>query len=211
MPLVWAGLRTAEPGRRLKINSTFDGGVDAWAITPKRPDPSSPDGKTGSVLLDHDSLGLPDSDTKWNYRPVSPWLRFTSSIELGPNLEANLKLRADQLMGAHVDVANLDWAFSPYGGVRAGVLNFNTNWCRTCDVDTPWIVDPDIFCRGNAYININNAAPGLQAYTNTALGEYQLQTLVGFIGLNCFLMRPKNLVSTPLRWAKVSRFTSIEK
>jgi hypothetical protein len=163
----------------LKMNSTFEGGMDAWAITPRQPDPSSPRLNDGSVVEDHNALALPDADTKWNYRSVSPWMRFTSNVRLNPNLEANLKVRVDQLMGAHVDVANLDWSPSPYLGFRAGVVNFNTNWCRTYDVDSPWIVDPDIFCRGNSFVKINNAAPGLQAYTNTTLGDYQLQTIVG--------------------------------
>jgi len=163
----------------LKMNSTFEGGIDAWAITPMQPDPSSPRLKDGSVVEDHNALGLPDADTKWNYRSVSPWMRFTSNVRLIPNLEANLKFRVDQLMGAHVDVANFDWSPSAYLGFRAGVVNFNTNWCRTFDIDSPWTVEPDIFCRGNSFVKTNNAAPGLQAYTNTTLGDYQLQTILG--------------------------------
>lgn len=166
----------------LKINSTFEGGVDAWAITPKLPAPPPPGTrlKDGSDYNDHLNLVLPDGDAKWNYRPVSPWVRFTSHVRLSPNIEVNLKLRADQLMGAHVDVANIDWAPSPYLGLRAGVVNFNTNWCRTYDVDSPWIAEPDVFCRNFIYTNINNAAPGIQVYTNTTLGDYQLQTILGF-------------------------------
>lgn len=178
LALVFAGVMPAH-AEGLKISSTFEGGLDAWAITPKKPDLSSPRESNGSKLKDHDSLGLPDADTKWNYRSVSPWIRYTGTIAIDQNLEANLKFRADQLMGAHVDVANLDWIQSPYLGIRGGVVNFNTNWCRTYDIDTPWVVDPDIFCRGNDFMNINNAAPGLQVYTNTTLGEYQFQTIVG--------------------------------
>jgi len=165
----------------LKINSTFEGGVDAWAITPRQPDKPAPDADfmLGSAYDDHISLALPDADTKWNYRPVSPWLRFTSSVSLSPGMEANFKFRADQLMGAHVDVANIDWAPSPYLGIRAGVVNFNTNWCRTYDVDTPWVSEPDLFCRANSFMNMNNAAPGVQLYTNTFWGGYQMQTIVG--------------------------------
>jgi hypothetical protein len=163
------------------ISSTFEGGVDAWAITPRQPNPPPPGTRlsAGSAYEDHNKLILPDADTKWNYRSVSPWARFTSAIRLSPTVEANLKIRADQLMGAHVDVANIDWAPSPYGGVRAGVVNFNTNWCRTYDVDSSWIAEPDVFCRSNGYININNAAPGLQLYTNTTFADYQLQSIVG--------------------------------
>lgn len=181
---VWAVLLfvSAAQAEGLKINSTFEGGLDAWSIRPGRPAPPPPGTRlsNGSDYDDHLNLVLPDGDTKWNYRPVSPWIRFSSNVRLSPNIEVTLKLRADQLMGAHVDVANIDWAPSPYVGLRAGVVNFNTNWCRTYDVDSPWMAEPDVFCRSYIYTNINNAAPGIQAYTNTTLGNYQLQTILGF-------------------------------
>lgn len=180
---VWlwlAGVSLAQ-AEGLKINSTFQGGVDAWSIRPQLPDPPPPGTRlsSGSDYHDHVNLVLPDADTKWNYRPVSPWMRLSSHVRLSPNMEVNLKLRADQLMGAHVDVVNIDWAPSPYLGLRAGVVNFNTNWCRTYDVDSPWMAEPDVFCRAYIYTNINNAAPGIQAYTNTTLGDYQMQTILG--------------------------------
>ena len=174
--LLFASVAQAEG---LKINSTFEGGVDAWAITPRQPTQPQGDFRDGNAYEDHIALDLPDADTKWNFRPVSPWMRFTSNVRLNTNLEANFKVRADQLMGARVDVANFDWSPSPYLGFRAGVVNFNTNWCRTYDVDSPWISEPDAFCRRNDNMRINNAAPGLQAYTNTMLGDYQMQTIVG--------------------------------
>jgi len=165
----------------MKINSTFEGGLDTWVITPKQPQPPGTDAdfKKGSAYEDHHHLALPDSDNQWHYRSTSPWVRFTSGLSLSPNLEAHLKVRADQLMGAHVDVAHLDWAPSPYLGFRAGVVNFNTNWCRTYDVDSPWMAEPDVFCRRNEFMKINQASPGLQVYTNTTVGAYQLQTILG--------------------------------
>jgi len=177
----WAVLFSASTahGEGLKINSTFEGGLDAWAITPTKPAQPAGDFRDGNAYEDHIALDLPDANTQWHYRPVSPWMRLTSNIRLNANLEANIKVRADQLMGAHVDIAHVDWSPSPYLGVRAGVVNFNTNWCRTYDVDSPWIAEPDAFCRRNDNMRINNAAPGLQAYTNTFWGEYQMQTIVG--------------------------------
>ena len=41
------------------------------------------------------------------------------------------------------------------------------------------MAEPDVFCRSYIYTNINNAAPGIQAYTNTTLGDYQIQTILG--------------------------------
>jgi hypothetical protein len=178
--LLLAGVSIAH-AEGLKINSTFEGGVDAWSIRPGRPAQPPPGTRlsNGSEYHDHVNLVLPDADTKWNYRSVSPWLRLSSHVRLSPNIEVNMKLRADQLMGAHVDVVNIDWAPSPYLGLRGGVVNFNTNWCRTYDVDSPWMAEPDVFCRSYRFTNINNAAPGIQAYTNTTLGDYQLQTILG--------------------------------
>ncbi len=180
---VWALLFCASmtQAEGLKINSTFEVGVDAWSIRPGQSAPPPPGTRlnNGSDYDDHVNLVLPDADTKWNYRPVSPWVRLSSHLRLSPDIEVTLKLRADQLMGAHVDVANIDWAPSPYLGLRAGVVNFNTNWCRTYDVDSPWMAEPDVFCRAYIYTNINNAAPGIQAYTNTTLGDYQMQTILG--------------------------------
>ena len=114
---VWAVLLfvSVAQAEGLKINSTFEGGLDAWSIRPGRPAPPPPGTRlsNGSDYDDHLNLVLPDGDTKWNYRPVSPWMRFSSNVRLSPNIEVTLKLRADQLMGAHVDVANIDWAPSP--------------------------------------------------------------------------------------------------
>jgi hypothetical protein len=179
--LLLVGLSIAQ-AEGLKINSTFEGGVDAWSIRPKLPALPPPGTRlsNGSDYEDHLRLVLPDGIAKWNYRAVSPWLRLSSHVRLSPNIEVNLKLRADQFRGARVDVANIDWAPSPYLGLRGGVVNFNTNWCRTYDVDSPWMAEPDVFCRTFIHTNINNAAPGIQAYTNTTLGDYQLQTILGF-------------------------------
>jgi hypothetical protein len=178
--LTWLTLASIQRAQAegLEINSTFQTGVDVWAISPRQPN-QVPFSFKGSDYEDQKDLILPDSDTKWNYRSVSPWMRMSSSIRLSSTFEANLKVRADQLLGAHVDVANIDWAPSPYLGLRAGVVNFNTNWCRTYDVDSPWIAEPDVFCRSNASMRVNNAAPGLQVYNEIALGDYQMQSIVG--------------------------------
>lgn len=181
--VAWAGLLLGASGvhaEGLVFSSTLEVGVNAWAITPREPDkPSAPSGLNGSAYNDHVNLFLPDSETRWNFRPVSPWARFTTRTLLSPEMEFNLKARADQWMGTRLDVAHLDWAPSPFVGLRTGVVSFNTQWCRTYDVDSPWIEDPDMACRNQMFMAITNAAPGVQAYVNTLLGDYQLQSIVG--------------------------------
>jgi len=155
-----------------KTTTLFEGGIDFWSINPQA-DPND-----DASISNHRYLSLPD-DTKWPFRSASPWFRFTGNAVLTPHLEANIKVRADQSTGGHIDVANLAWAPSPFIGVRAGVLNYQANWCRTYDVDSPWAAEPDIFCRNSYYMAFNNAAPGVQAYINTDIGDYRLQSVLG--------------------------------
>lgn len=156
----------------VKTTTFFEGGIDFWSINPQA-DPND-----DASISNHRYLSLPD-DTKWPFRSASPWFRFTGNAFLTPNLKANIKVRADQSTGGHIDVANLAWAPSPFIGVRAGVLNYQANWCRTYDIDSPWAAEPDIFCRNSYYMAFNNAAPGVQAYINTDIGDYRLQSVLG--------------------------------
>lgn len=157
----------------IKTTTLFEGGIDVWSITPQS-DPND-----DANLSNHNYLSLADSVTKWPFRSVSPWFRFTGNAVLTPHLEANIKVRVDQSNGGHIDVANLAWAPSPFVGVRAGVLNYQANWCRTYDVDSPWAAEPDIFCHNSYYMAFNNAAPGVQAYVNTDIGDYRVQSVLG--------------------------------
>jgi len=138
-------------------------GVDAWRLSPKSPEPL---------------LMLP-TNSQWPYKSVSPWLTFDGRKTVHRNAVLSLKVRADQAMGTHVDEMSLDWSVSPSLGFKAGVVSYKTSWCRTYDVDSPWVRENDPFCMVKTTSDASGGAPGLQVYANVPLGSYRVQGLAG--------------------------------
>ncbi len=138
-------------------------GVDAWRLSPKRPE---------ALLM------LP-TNSEWHYKSVSPWLTFDGQITVHRHAVLSLKVRADQAMGTHVDEASLDWSVSPSLGFKAGVVSYKTSWCRTYDIDSPWVRENDPFCMVKTTSDASGGAPGLQVYVNAPLGIYRVQGLAG--------------------------------
>ena len=138
-------------------------GVDVWQFSPTSPE----------------RLLMMATNTEWRYRPVSPWGRFDGRLMLSPKATFSLKARGDQQMGAHVDEFSGDWAFSPSVGVKAGVLDYKTSWCRTYDIDSPWVRENDPFCTVVSTSGPGGGAPGLQAYVNLPIGNYRVQSIAG--------------------------------
>ena len=67
-------------------SGTLQFGIDAWKINPSvdrdyfyGPFPQDYD-------LSHTMLAMPSSDTKWHYRPTSPWYKFQGSISPNQSL-----------------------------------------------------------------------------------------------------------------------------
>ncbi len=138
-------------------------GVDAWRLSPKTPE---------TLLM------LP-TNAQWNYKSVSPWLTFDGQMTVHRNAVLSLKVRADQAMGTHVDEMSLDWSVSPSLGFKAGVVSYKTSWCRTYDVDSPWVRENDPFCTVKTTSDASGGAPGLQVYANAPVGSYRVQGLAG--------------------------------
>lgn len=138
-------------------------GVDAWRLDPKVPE---------TLLM------LP-TNSEWHYKLVSPWLTFDGQATVHRNAVLSLKMRADQSMGMHVDEASLDWSISPSLGAKVGVLSYKTSWCRTYDIDSPWVRENDPFCVVKSTSDASGGAPGLQVYANAPMGSYRVQGLVG--------------------------------
>lgn len=138
-------------------------GVDAWQFLNERPN----------------SLLMMATNTQWHYRPVSPWGTFDGRIALNPKATLALKARANQEMGSHVDELSAGWAVSPSLGFKAGVLDYKTSWCRTYDVDSPWVRETDPFCNVVNVSGPTGGAPGIQIYTNMQAGPYRVQAIAG--------------------------------
>jgi hypothetical protein len=138
-------------------------GVDVWRLTPESP----------SLLL-----AMPNN-SQWRYRSESPWGTFDGRLMASSTLLFTLKARADQSMGTHVDELGADWAYSPSLGFRAGVLSYKTSWCKTYNLDSPWVRENDPFCTSQNASEASGGAPGVQVYANTAFGEYRAQAMAG--------------------------------
>jgi len=104
-------------------------GMDAWQFSSDKPE----------------KLLMMATNTHWRYRPVAPWGTFDGRLMLSSQAAVALKARTNQEMGSHVDELSADWAFSPSVGVKAGVLDYKTSWCRTYDIDSPWVRENDPF------------------------------------------------------------------
>jgi hypothetical protein len=138
-------------------------GVDAWRLSPKTPE---------TLLM------LP-TNSEWHYKSVSPWLTFDGRMTVHRNAVLSLKVRADQAMGTHVDEMSIDWSVSPSLGFKAGVVSYKTSWCRTYDIDSPWVRENDPFCMVKTTSDASGGAPGLQVYANAPIGSYRVQALAG--------------------------------
>jgi hypothetical protein len=138
-------------------------GADAWRLSPQSPE---------TLLM------LP-TNSQWHYKSVSPWLTFDGQMTVHRNAMLSLKVRADQAMGTHLDEMSLDWSVSPSLGIKAGVVSYKTSWCRTYDVDSPWVRENDPFCMVRKTSDASGGAPGFQVYANAPIGSYRVQALAG--------------------------------
>lgn len=138
-------------------------GVDAWRFSDGQPE----------------DLLMMSTNTQWDYRPVSPWMTFDGRLQFSPQTTLALKARSDQQMGTHVDELSVAWAISPGLGVKAGVVDYKTSWCRTYDIDSPWVRENDPFCTVVSTSGPSGGAPGAQAYVNLPVGIYRVQAIAG--------------------------------
>ena len=148
-------------GAELRYNAQV--GVDVWRLTP---------------AMAENYLLMPNK-TVWHYRPESPWATLDGQYMLRSNAVLTLKARANQTMGSHIDEVSLDWAYSPSFGFKAGVVGYKTSWCRTYDLDSPWVQENDPFCTFHTTSDASNGAPGVQLYVNSDVGPYQIQGVAG--------------------------------
>jgi hypothetical protein len=145
------------------VRTTLQAGVDAWHFAPEKPE----------------NLLLLATNTERPYQTVSPWAKIDGNVWLANNWRLNLRARDDQYMGQHIDDMSLTWDVSPSLGMNAGVVSYKTTWCKTYDIDSPWVRENNPFCTVTTTNLAVGGAPGVQIYTNTVHGDYRLQWLIG--------------------------------
>lgn len=150
-------------------------GVDAWSLHPSVEQDTFPD----LGVRDNTWLMLPNAGTEHRFKAGSPWLRWQAEADGDAHLSASLKFRADQNVGAVFDELALTWQPTLALGARVGVLDFKTTWCRTYDVDSPWMREPDSFC---TYTDIKDGvagAPGVQMVSQHRFDQHVLSAVLG--------------------------------
>jgi hypothetical protein len=150
----------------------FQAGLDTWHIN------TSVNEDTTDNLNSLSRLQLANSYPVRDYRQTSPWMRFEGGLRLGRDVLLSMKYRTDQSTGSRLDEASVDWAFHTYG-LKFGVLDPKISWCRTYDVDSPWVRENNPFCSIQPLNFAKGSAPGAQAYANFIVRDYSLQAVAG--------------------------------
>ena len=153
----------------VRTNHVVQTGIDTWRLHKNL-------GPLG-VLDSTSALNLADSQPHGEYKSSATWVKVDAEAR---RRNAIFRFRYDknQSVGSRIDELSAD--FSSYDlGLRAGVLSYKVSWCRTQDVDSPWMRENDPFCVVDTTSAAIKSAPGVQAYINTLVGTYKVQSLVG--------------------------------
>lgn len=160
-------------------------GVDTWRLNASVEQDPAPWNAQNTNLL------LPNAATKWTYADTSPYVAVIGNHYIQNNTFVSLKAKADQTKGLRVDEAMLQHDISPSFGVRAGVVNYKTSWCRTYEPDNGWIREVETICLTKSLRDVTGGAPGAQVFTNNTWGNYLVQNQIGIYRPLAFNYAPR--------------------
>lgn len=160
-------------------------GVDTWQLNASVAQDPAPWNAQNTNLL------LPNAATKWRYADTSPYAAVIGNQYIQNNTFFSLKAKADQTKGLRVDEAMVQHDISPSFGVRAGVVNYKTSWCRTYEPDNGWIREVETVCLTKSLRDVTGGAPGAQAFTSTRWGNYLVQNQIGLYRPLAFNYAPR--------------------
>lgn len=152
-----------------RIKHVFQIGTDTWSLHKNL--------ASSGVIDSTNSLNLADSQPIGTYKSTSPWAKADAEARWA-NTTFRLRYDYNQSVGHRIDELSADWSYHALG-LRAGILGYKVSWCRTQDVDSPWMRENDPFCVVNSTSSTIKSAPGIQTYVNTVTGSYKLQSLIG--------------------------------
>jgi len=139
---------------------TLQAGVDVWSVP------------------DNQVRYLPNYSTPHDWRAASPWVRAQGQYQLG-DITLSAAGRTSAVEGGRIDRLDADVRLSESAGVRVGVLPYRVGWCRTYDPSSPWIAEPDAFCRFTGLNELATGAFGAQAYQSGRVGGWLVDGMVG--------------------------------
>lgn len=112
----------------------------------------------------------------------SYWLKATVQHDISTDF-APITLTAqgqyNSLIGHRIDRLDAAMRITQSTGVRVGVLPYKTSWCRTYDANSPWMAEPDAFCRFHGLNEMAQGAFGAQAYTSGIAAGWLVDGMVG--------------------------------
>jgi hypothetical protein len=152
------------PARATTATATV--GVDAWHVP-----------EASARYLPNYSL--PEGHT---WQPISHWARGTLQhqveTDLGP-VVLTAQGQYNRLVGHRIDRLDAAMRVTDSAGVRVGVLPYKVSWCRTYDNTSPWLSEPDAFCRFHGLNEIAQSSFGAQTYHSALVQGWLLDTMVG--------------------------------
>jgi hypothetical protein len=178
-----------------QTNLTYQLSTDVWNIKTN----------TGADYLpgyieQNSNLLLPNSQTKWQYKNASAAGWVAANKRIDADLDLSFKARADQTIGSRIEQAQIQKNISPFLGVRVGIVDYKTSWCRTYEQDNSWIREIEAMCNTPQFRDVTGGAPGLQVFATKTHQDFLLQGQIGFYDPLILGYAPKefgNLIPSP--------------
>jgi hypothetical protein len=149
-------------------------GADAWRLKASANKDSDP-----GYVSESSNLLLPNAYTKWKYSDVSGYGWLIGQQSFSNRTSSSLKIRVDQTLGWRIDEAEVKTYFSPFFGVRYGIVDYKTSWCRNYEPDNNWIREVETICSTPQFRDVTGGSPGAQIFANVQLGDYSVQSQIG--------------------------------
>lgn len=118
----------------------------------------------------------------YEWQSVSKWARGTLQHQVDTDVGPVLLTAQGQyntLTGGRVDRLDAAVRVTDGAGVRVGVLPYRIAWCRTYDNNSPWMSEPDAFCRFSGLNEMAQGAFGAQVFHTGALGGWLVDSMAG--------------------------------
>lgn len=122
---------------------------------------------------------LPNYNTPRTWHEVSEFIKVKGSYSID-NVTLSGAAKFDSNNGHRIDRLDIDYKFNNAVGIRAGLLPYRISWCRTYEFNSPWISEPDAFCRFYGLAEISEGSSGVQVYSSSVQSKYLVDGMIGY-------------------------------